>query len=26
MQVMNELRRAHYLKVVLVGLEMRDAK
>jgi len=26
MQVMNELRAAHYLKVALVGLETREAK
>jgi biopolymer transport protein ExbD len=26
MQVMNELRAAHYLKVALVGLEMREAQ
>jgi biopolymer transport protein ExbD len=26
MRVMNELRAAHYLKVALVGLEMREAK
>ena len=26
MQVMNDLRAAHYLKVALVGLEMREAK
>jgi len=26
MQVMNELRAAHFLKVALVGLEMRRAK
>jgi biopolymer transport protein ExbD len=26
MQVMNELRAAHYLKVALVGLEIREAK
>jgi biopolymer transport protein ExbD len=26
MQVMNDLRAAHYLKVALVGLEMRQAK
>jgi len=26
MRVMNELRAAHYLKVALVGLEMRQAK
>jgi hypothetical protein len=26
MRVMNELRAAHYLKVALVGLEMREAQ
>jgi biopolymer transport protein ExbD len=26
MQVMNDLRAAHYLKVALVGLELREAK
>ena len=26
MRVMNELRAAHYLKIALLGLEMRDAK
>jgi biopolymer transport protein ExbD len=26
MRVMNDLRAAHYLRVALVGLEMREAK